>query len=59
MWYVDINYKFVRWNFIIVGGIDGFSRLLVMLKCIDINNVDIFLMCFLEVVNMYGFLIRV
>ena len=25
LWHVDTNHKLVRWNFIIVGGIDGFS----------------------------------
>ena len=54
LWHVDKNDKHVRWNFIIMGGIDGFSRLPVMLKCTDTNNADTLLTCFLEAVNTYG-----
>ena len=54
LWHVDTNHKLVRWNFVIVGGIDGFSRLPVMLKCTDTNNADTLLTCFLEAVNSYG-----
>ena len=39
-WHVDTNHKLVSWNFIIVVGIDCFSRLPVMLKCTDNNNAD-------------------
>ena len=39
-------------NFIFVGGIDGFSRLPVMLKYRDTNNADTLLTCFLE--RTYG-----
>ena len=53
LWHVDTNHKLVRWNFIIVGGIDGFSRLPVMLKCTNTNNADTLLMCSLEAVNTY------
>ncbi|CAH3148804.1 unnamed protein product, partial [Pocillopora meandrina] len=48
------SHKLVCWNCIIVGGIDGFSGLPVMLKCTDINNADTTLRCFLEAVNTYG-----
>ena len=59
LWHVDTNHKLVRWNFIIVGGIDAFSRLPVMLKYRDTNNADTLLMCFLEPVNTYGLPSRV
>ena len=59
LWHIDTNHKLVRWNFIIVGGIDGFSRLPVMLKCTDTNNADTLLTCFLEAVNTYGLPSRV
>ena len=59
LWHVDTNHKLVRWNFIIVGGIDVFSRLPVMLKCTDTNIADTLLMCFLEAVNTYGLPSRV
>ena len=59
LWHVDTSHKLVRWNFIIVGGIDGFSRLPVMLKCTDTNNADTLMTCFLEAVNTYGLPSRV
>ena len=41
LWHVDTNHKLVRWNFVVVCGIYGFSRLpAVMLKCTDTNNAD-------------------
>ena len=43
----------------IVGGIVGFSRLPVMLKCTDTNNADALLICFLEAVNTFGLPSRV
>lgn len=43
---MDINYKLIRWNLVIVGGIDGFSCFVVFLKCVDNNRVDIIFICF-------------
>lgn len=36
LWHIDTNHKLVRWRFIVAGGIDGFSRLIVFLNCSDI-----------------------
>lgn len=44
---------------VIYGGIDGFSRLIVYLKCFDNNFVEIVLNLFLEVVEIYFLLFRV
>lgn len=54
LWHIDTNHKLVRWNFIIVGGIDGYSRMPVMLKCTDNNKAPTLLNCFLEAVDTYG-----
>ena len=32
LWHVDTNHKLIRWNIIIIGGIEGFSRLSIMHK---------------------------
>ena len=54
LWHVDTNHMLVRWNFIIVGGNDGFSRLPVMLACTNNNKADTLLNHFLTAVNEYG-----
>lgn len=38
LWHIDTNHKLVRWRIVIVGGIDGFSRLVTFLKCTDNNT---------------------
>ena len=37
LWHIDGHHKLVRWRFIIHGGIDGFSRMIVYLHC-STNN---------------------
>lgn len=59
LWHVDTNHKLIRWNFVIIGGIDGFSRLPVMLDCTDNNTAATLLRCFLEAVRQFGLPSRV
>ena len=33
--HIDANHKLVRWHMVVIGGIDGFSHLPVMLSCSD------------------------
>ncbi|KAJ8309292.1 hypothetical protein KUTeg_014166 [Tegillarca granosa] len=40
LWHVDTNHKLIRWNFIITGGIDGFSRFVVFLQCVNNNKAE-------------------
>ena len=37
LWQIDTNHKLVRWHLVVIGGIDGFSGLPVMLSCMDNN----------------------
>ena len=37
LWHIDGLHKFIRWGFVVHGGIDGFSRLVVFLKCATNN----------------------
>ena len=38
LWHIDTNQKLVHWRFVVVGGIDGFSIMVMFLKCSDINR---------------------
>lgn len=51
MWHLDTNHKLVRWHFVTTGIVDGFSRLVVSLKCTDNNRAETILACFLEAVQ--------
>ena len=58
-WHVDTNHKLVRWNFVIFGCVDGFSRLCVALKCLNNNKANTLLQCFVNGVQAYGLPSRV
>lgn len=38
LWHIDTNHKLIRWHFVIVGVIDGFSKLVTFLQCKDNNK---------------------
>ena len=59
LWHIDTNHKLVRWSFIIVGCIDGYSRLPVVIKCTNNNKAITILNCFLKAVDSYGLPSRV
>lgn len=59
LWHIDTNHKLVRWRFIVAGGIDGFSRLIVFLNCSDNNKADTVFQQFLAGVDKYGIPLRV
>ena len=52
--HIDTNDKLIRWHFIIVGGIDGYSRLVTFLQCKDNNKSETVLECFLTGVSKFG-----
>lgn len=58
-WHMDTNHKLIRWNLVIAGGIDGFSRFVVFLKCVDNNRADTIFTCFESGVQNYGVPLRV
>ena len=54
MWHIDGNHKLIRWRFVVHGGIDGYSRVVVYLKCVDNNRAASVLDVFTTAVNAQG-----
>ena len=59
LWHLDMNHKLVWWYFIIIGAIDEYSRLPVVLDCTSSNKATIVLNSFLKGVEEYGLPMRV
>lgn len=59
LWHIDTNHKLIRWHLIIAGCIDGFSRLIIFLNCLDNNKAGTLLKCFTEGVSQFGLPLRV
>ncbi len=41
LWHIEGNHKLIRWKFVIHGGIDGFSRMVVFLNVASMSFVDL------------------
>jgi len=57
--HIDGHHKLIRWRFVIHGGIDGFSRCIVFLRCSTNNKSETVTALFLEAVNQFGLPSRV
>ena len=54
LWHIDGHHSLVRWRFVVHGGIDGFSHLIVYLSCSTNNKSSTVLSLLLEAVQTYG-----
>jgi len=54
VWHVDGNHKLICWRFVIHGVTDGFSRMVIFLKCSDNNQSSTVLREFTAAVNFHG-----
>ena len=59
LWHIDLNHKLISWRFVIHGGIDGYSRAIVYLKCCTDNKVSTVIQYFEEGVQEFGIPSRV
>jgi len=57
--FIDGHHKLVQWRFVTHCGIDGYSRLVVYLKCSNNNTASTVYNLFLEAVDLYGLPSRV
>ncbi len=54
LWHIDGHHKLIRWRFVIHGGVDGYSRLMVYLRC-SMNNKSATVMTeFSDATRKYG-----
>ena len=54
LWHIDGHHSLVSWGFVIHGGIDGFSRSIVFLKCATNNRKETVCELFEEAISIFG-----
>lgn len=54
LWHLDGNHALIWWKMVIHGGIDGFSRLIVYLRCSFNNRADTVFNLFVSACNDVG-----
>eukprot|EP00794_Sanderia_malayensis_P004254 gene4254-4820_t len=59
LWHIDSNHKPISWRFVMYGGIVGYTRLVVFLKCSTNKKAETVLQSVQEAVNNYGLPSRV
>ena len=40
MWHIDSTHKLIHWRFVISGAVDGYSRMIIWLKCANNNKAE-------------------
>ena len=59
LWHIDGHHSLINWSFVIHGGIDGYSRLIVYLKCSTNNRSETVEQRFISAVDQYQWPSRV
>ena len=54
VWHIDGNHKMIRWRLVVHAGVDGFTRLIVFIKCSNNNCSTTVLDAFREGETAYG-----
>ena len=54
LWHIDGHHKLIKWRMIVHGGIDGFSRTVVYLRCSTNNRALTVLASFVDAISKYG-----
>ena len=54
LWHIDGHHSLVNWGFVIHGGIDGFSRLIIFLRCSSNNKKETMLQLYDDAINRCG-----
>ena len=54
MWHIDGQHKLIRWCLVTHGGIDGFSRTIVYLRCSENNRASTVLCAFMRACEVHG-----
>ncbi|RUA04468.1 MAG: hypothetical protein DSY43_06230 [Gammaproteobacteria bacterium] len=54
LWHIDGLHKLIKWGFVVHGGIDGYSRLIVFLTCATNNRAATVFSSFLGGTRRYG-----
>jgi len=59
LWHIDGHHSLIRWRMVVHGGIDGYSRMIVYLKCATNNRSLTAYRLFKKATEQYGFPSRV
>ncbi len=59
LWHIDGHHSLIRWRFVVHGGIDGYSRLIVFLNCNTNNRASTVMHEFRKGTEQYGIPSRV
>lgn len=54
LWHIDGHHSLIRWGFVVHGCIDGFSRMIIFLRCSTNNRADTVMSAFQRAVQQFG-----